>query len=103
MADQPEDPHTPTPPTDPTAAADKPSGAAPAEPLKGEVSRTTMKIYGRRMFGVKDATGLIAYAVEEPGVDLSLHLERPVLLYGVVTREREFSVPLIAVKTVSRP
>jgi NADH-quinone oxidoreductase subunit C len=37
MADEPKIPDTPPPPA---AAADKPAGAAPADPLKGEVSRT---------------------------------------------------------------
>jgi NADH-quinone oxidoreductase subunit C len=37
MADEPKIPDTPTPPA---AAADQPAGATPAEPLKGEVSRT---------------------------------------------------------------
>jgi NADH-quinone oxidoreductase subunit C len=37
MAD---DPKTPEQPTPPPAAADKPASSAPAEPLKGEVSRT---------------------------------------------------------------
>jgi hypothetical protein len=37
MADEPKIPDTPTPPA---AAADKPAGAAPAEPLTAEVSRT---------------------------------------------------------------
>jgi NADH-quinone oxidoreductase subunit C len=35
-----EEPKGPQPPTPPAAAADKPAGATPAEPLKGEVSRT---------------------------------------------------------------
>jgi len=34
------DPETPPEPTPPTAAADKPAGSTPGEPLKGEVSRT---------------------------------------------------------------
>ena len=37
MSDEPKDPQPPTPPQ---AAADKPASGAPAEPLKGEVSRT---------------------------------------------------------------
>jgi NADH-quinone oxidoreductase subunit C len=37
MADDPKTPETPTPPQ---AAADKPASSTPAEPLKGEVSRT---------------------------------------------------------------
>jgi len=37
MADDPKPPDTPTPPE---AAADKPAGTTPGEPLKGEVSRT---------------------------------------------------------------
>src|SRR5437763_4271997 len=49
MTDDPKPSDTPTPPTSaadaamagrPEAAADKPAGTTPAEPLKGEVSRT---------------------------------------------------------------
>src|SRR5437870_13355104 len=39
MPEQPKEPGAPAP-TPPEAAADKPSSQAPAEPLKGEVSRT---------------------------------------------------------------
>jgi len=40
MADEPQKPPDTTPPSPPEAAADKPAGEAPGEPLKGEVSRT---------------------------------------------------------------
>jgi NADH-quinone oxidoreductase subunit C len=40
MADEPQKPPDTTPPSPPEAAADKPAGEAPAEPLKAEVSRT---------------------------------------------------------------
>jgi NADH-quinone oxidoreductase subunit C len=50
MADEPKTPETPA-----TAAADKPAGETPAEPLKGEVSRTDSPAAGASAAAAADA------------------------------------------------
>src|SRR5262249_37314398 len=82
----------------PGAPAQSPSAPPPAEWRAGWIGRSSVVLYGQRLYVLQDQLGqLLLYVLPSPGMNLEAYVNRPVYLYGSVRYEsqlrRDFLTP----------